>query len=97
MNSILNEIRNGDVSPDSIRLLQSRVTFDVDDTDTTKLFTHNADVDRRNDVYVGQFEKGKKRAAFGPYLLHEPRQEFRGESFVAMDGTLKIDARFGLV
>lgn len=55
LNGILNEIRNGEVSQRSIDLLESRVEFHPDDGETeTKLFTHNADVDRINQMYLEQ-------------------------------------------
>lgn len=55
LNGILNEIRNGEVSQRSIDLLESRVEFHPDEGETeTKLFTHNADVDRINQMYLEQ-------------------------------------------
>lgn len=55
LNDILNEIRNGEVSQRSIDLLESRVEFHPDEGDMeTKLFTHNADVDRINQMFLAQ-------------------------------------------
>lgn len=55
LNLILNEIRNGEVTQKSIDLLESRVEFHPDEGETeTKLFTHNADVDRINQMYLEQ-------------------------------------------
>lgn len=55
LNLILNEIRNGKVSQKSIDLLGSRVEFHPDEGEQeTKLFTHNADVDRINQMYLEQ-------------------------------------------
>lgn len=55
LNDILNEIRNGDVTQKSIDLLESRVEFHPDEGDMeTKLFTHNADVDRINEMFLSQ-------------------------------------------
>ncbi len=55
LNLILNEIRTGTVSQKSIDLLESRVELHPDEGEQeTKLFTHNADVDRINQMYLEQ-------------------------------------------
>src|SRR5690606_31735666 len=61
LNFILNEIRNGEVSQDSLGLLESRIEFHPDEGEReTKLFTHNADVDRINQMYLEQIGKPSK-------------------------------------
>ncbi|MDX9705195.1 MAG: helix-turn-helix domain-containing protein, partial [Weeksellaceae bacterium] len=61
LNFILNEIRNGTVSEDSVNLLQSRVEFHPDEGEMeTKLFTHNADVDRINYTFLNQIGNSSK-------------------------------------
>lgn len=61
LNFILNEIRNGEVSQRSIDLLESRVEFHPDEGEQeTKLFTHNADVDRINKTYLEQIGSSSK-------------------------------------
>lgn len=61
LNDILNEIRNGEVSQRSIDLLESRIEFHPDEGETeTKLFTHNADVDRINQMYLEQIGSATK-------------------------------------
>jgi|26BtaG_2_1085354.scaffolds.fasta_scaffold00160_18 predicted DNA-binding protein YlxM (UPF0122 family)/uncharacterized protein YxeA len=55
LNVILNEIRNGEVTEKSIDLLESRVEYHPDEGEMeTKLFTHNADVDRINQMFLAQ-------------------------------------------
>jgi len=55
LNTILNEIRNGSVTQKSIDLLESRVEFHPDEGEQeTRLYTHNADVDRINQMYLEQ-------------------------------------------
>ncbi len=55
LNLILNEIRSGEVTQKSIDLLESRVEFHPDEGEQeTKLFTHNADVDRINQMHLEQ-------------------------------------------
>ncbi|SMC59430.1 AAA family ATPase [Moheibacter sediminis] len=67
LNSILNEIRNGEVSQRSIDLLESRVEFHPDEGEQeTKLFTHNADVERINKAYLEQIGSSSK---FFPAML----------------------------
>ncbi len=61
LNLILNEIRTGTVSQKSIDLLESRVEFHPDEGEQeTKLFTHNADVDRINQMYLEQIGSGSR-------------------------------------
>jgi hypothetical protein len=45
---VLNELRIGQVSNESIDLLEQRKNQIIDNTSLTRLFTHNADVDRIN-------------------------------------------------
>ena len=55
LNDILNEIRNGEVTQRSLDLLESRLEFHPDEGEMeTKLFTHNADVDRINQMFLSQ-------------------------------------------
>lgn len=55
LNVILNEIRTGNVTQKSIDLLETRVEFHPDEGEQeTKLFTHNADVDRINQMFLEQ-------------------------------------------
>lgn len=61
LNIILNEIRNGTVTQNSIDTLSSRVDFHPDEGEQeTKLYTHNADVDRINQMYLEQIGKSSK-------------------------------------
>ncbi len=61
LNLILNEIRTGEVSQKSIDLLGSRVEIHPDEGEQeTKLFTHNADVDRINQMYLEQIGNGSR-------------------------------------
>ncbi len=61
LNLILNEIRSGNVTQQSIDLLESRVEFHPDEGEQeTKLFTHNADVDRINQMYLEQIGGGSR-------------------------------------
>lgn len=61
LNIILNEIRTGEVSQKSIDLLGSRVEIHPDEGEQeTKLFTHNADVDRINQMYLEQIGSGSR-------------------------------------
>lgn len=52
LNTILNEIRSGSVTQNSIEELRARIAHRFDETDETKLFTHNADVDRLNQRHL---------------------------------------------
>ena len=61
LNFILNEIRNGEVTQNSLNLLETRLEFHPDEgVHETKLFTHNADVDRINQMYLEQIGKTSK-------------------------------------
>lgn len=61
LNKILNEIRIGSVSQNSVDLLGSRVEIHPDEGEQeTKLFTHNADVDRINQMYLEQIGTGSR-------------------------------------
>lgn len=67
LNFILNEIRNGEVSQRSVDLLESRIDFHPDEGEQeTKLFTHNADVERINKTYLEQIGSSSK---FFPAVL----------------------------
>lgn len=61
LNLILNQIREGNVTEDSIELLQTRLEVHPEDGEMeTKLFTHNADVDRINNAYLNQIGSSSK-------------------------------------
>lgn len=61
LNLILNEIRNGKVTQNALNLLESRIEFHPDEgVHETKLFTHNVDVDRINQMYLEQIGKSSK-------------------------------------
>ncbi len=47
--SILNDIRDNTVSDDTIALLESRYSINLQEPATTKLYTHNVDVDSQNE------------------------------------------------
>lgn len=67
LNTILNEIRTGNVSQRSIDLLEMRVELHPDEGEQeTKLFTHNADVDKINQMYLEQIGSSSK---FFPAIL----------------------------
>src|SRR5690625_3062303 len=58
---IFNEIRQGNVSEESISLLVTRLEFHPDEGEQeTKLFTHNSDVDRINKMYLEQIGGASK-------------------------------------
>ena len=58
LNTILNEIREGEVSQNSIDILSTN-NDEIEDDEPTKLFTHNLDVDRINTEHLNSI-KGKK-------------------------------------
>lgn len=61
LNRILNEVRTGKISEVSMELLQSRLEVHPDEGEMeTKLFTHNADVDRINLFYLNQIGSSSK-------------------------------------
>lgn len=61
LNMILNEIREGEVSQKAIDILETRLEFHPDEGEQeTKLFTHNADVDRINKMYLEQIGGSSK-------------------------------------
>jgi len=61
LNTLLNEIRTGEVSEISMNLLRHAQTNKLDERhDPTKLYTHNMDVDRVNTAHLNDLE-GKKR------------------------------------
>lgn len=53
---ILNQLRTGDVSGESIALLQTRVNKPVTGPSVVKLYTHNIDVDRINQEHLDKLE-----------------------------------------
>lgn len=50
--TILNELRIGEISNASLQTLQSRLHSDLDHASPTRLFTHNADVDKINNEHL---------------------------------------------
>ena len=60
LNEILNEIRAGEVSNLSIEILNN-CKNNLDDKDPTKLFTHNADVDKINNEYLKELDEKEKK------------------------------------
>lgn len=61
LNGILNEIRDGRVSERSIELLRTRLEVHPEEGEMeTKLYTHNADVDRINLQYLNQIGTSSK-------------------------------------
>lgn len=50
--TILNELRTGKASSESITLLKERIDAKIDHVDPVKLYTHNVDVDRINDTHL---------------------------------------------
>ena len=59
LNIILNEIRSGNVSENSIKTLSTN-NKELEEEETTKLYTHNLDVDRINTEHL-QSVKGSKK------------------------------------
>lgn len=94
LNGILNEIRDGRVSERSIELLRTRLEVHPEDGEMeTKLYTHNADVDRINLQYLNQIGTSSKhfKASFkgNPALI-----EVLKKSVLALENLeLKRDAR----
>ena len=60
LNKILNEIREGEVSMDSIEILNA-CKNNLDELNPTKLFTHNADVDKINIEFLEELEADEKK------------------------------------
>lgn len=58
LNNILNEIRDGEVSQNTIHILSAN-NDELKDNEPTKLFTHNLDVDKINTKHINAI-KGKK-------------------------------------
>ena len=56
LNNILNEIRSGHITHQSIELLKKAESNVLEDTTPTQLFTHNADVDRLNLLELQKLE-----------------------------------------
>lgn len=62
LNKILNEIRNGELTDSSINLLVGRIqTHFEDEISETRLFTHNADVEQVNQMFLEQIGKPVKK------------------------------------
>ena len=59
LDKILNEIRSGYVSPNSIELLKSN-DKEIEAEEPTRLYTHNMDVDRINGQHMNEI-KGRKK------------------------------------
>ena len=59
LDKILNEIRSGYVSPNSIELLKSN-NKEIEAEEPTRLYTHNMDVDRINGQHMNEI-KGRKK------------------------------------
>ena len=59
LDKILNEIRSGNVSPNSIELLKSN-NKEIEAEEPTRLYTHNMDVDRINGQHMNEI-KGRKK------------------------------------
>jgi ATP-dependent exoDNAse (exonuclease V) alpha subunit len=59
LDKILNEIRSGNVSPNSIKLLKSN-NKEIEAEEPTRLYTHNMDVDRINGQHMNEI-KGRKK------------------------------------
>jgi ATP-dependent exoDNAse (exonuclease V) alpha subunit len=59
LNKILNEIRSGSISENSITILSTN-NNEIEDKEQTKLYTHNLDVDRINTEHL-QSVKGSKK------------------------------------
>jgi len=94
LNTVLNEIRTGNVSQRSIDLLETRVEFHPDEGEQeTKLFTHNADVDKINQMYLEQIGSSSK---YFPAILkgNEALLEILKKSVLAAENLeLKIGAQ----
>ena len=59
LNQILNEIRSGEVSEDSIEVL-NQCKNNLEETNPTKLYTHNADVDKINVQFLNDLDAEQK-------------------------------------
>ncbi|MEN9852577.1 MAG: hypothetical protein RI996_520 [Candidatus Parcubacteria bacterium] len=57
---VLTSIREGSVDEDTVETLQERIVTTIDDTDITKLFTHNANVDTYNEKRLADIKVGSK-------------------------------------
>lgn len=71
LNIILNEIRLGQISPHSIKTLQSTQQQALD-SDITRLFTHNVDVDQINEQHL----EGLKGKAHHFYAQTEGNEKY---------------------
>ncbi len=60
LNNILNEIRTGNVSQLSTRILSDN-NAELETTGSTKLYTHNMDVDRINTEYLNSIQGDKRK------------------------------------
>ncbi|MEP0368988.1 MAG: AAA family ATPase [Cyclobacteriaceae bacterium] len=91
--NLLAEIRNKDVTDDSVMLIQDKLREQSDDLEVLRLFTHNADVDEMN----------TKRLADNPNVTHVFEAKTEGKSNIveslkqsvlaAPRIELKLDAR----
>ncbi len=94
LNIILNEIRDGKVSAQSIELLQTRLEVHPDEGEMeTKLYTHNADVDKINNMYLNQIGNRSKHFV-ATYKGNPNLIEMLKKSALALENLeLKKDAR----
>ena len=94
LNNILNEIRNADVSEKSVEILRTRLEVHPDEGEMeTKLFTHNADVDRINSMYLNQIGSSVKNFK-ATYKGNPGLIEVLKKSTLALENLeLKTDAR----
>lgn len=60
LNKILNEIRSGSISENSIKILSTN-NEDIEEKELTKLYTHNLDVDRINTDHLQSVKGNKKK------------------------------------
>lgn len=60
MLSLLRQIRGGELSEDSMRMLEERLEHSNEDPDVTRLYSHNIDVDKLNADRLAQIENEPK-------------------------------------
>lgn len=94
LNLILNEIRSGKISQKALDLLEKRVEFHPDEGEQeTKLFTHNADVDRINTMHLNQIGSASRKFK-AKVKGNEALVEVLKKSVLALDDLeLKIGAQ----
>jgi ATP-dependent DNA helicase PIF1 len=94
MISILNEIRSGDVSPRSKKLLQSRmIKSSRKNEKVTKLFTHNVDVDSLNALELEKLQSPEQAEYEMETTGHAPIAEILKKSCLAPEKLhLKVGA-----